>query len=125
MEAAITEREANGCYSSLEDFATRLDSKIVNKKVLENLIKAGAFDFTGEKREALHARIDSVTASAALEQRDRKSGQGSLFDMMELSGPPPEPVADLGIGPIEEWSRDENFGDRKRSPRILRHRPST
>lgn len=114
MEAAIAEREANGCYKSLEDFSTRLDSKVVNKKVLENLIRAGAFDFTGEKREALFARIDSVVASAALEQRDRKSGQGSLFDMMELSGPPPEPVADTGAAlPVEEWTRDEILGMEK------------
>ena len=107
MQTAIAEREANGCYKSLEDFSTRLDSKVVNKKVLENLIKAGAFDFTGEKREALFARIDSVIASAAIEQRDKKSGQGSLFDMMELSAPPPAPVADAGTEPVEAWSREE------------------
>ncbi|MEZ5329424.1 MAG: DNA polymerase III subunit alpha [Verrucomicrobiales bacterium] len=113
MEAAIAEREANGCFSSLEDFSTRLDSKVVNKKVLENLIRAGAFDFTGEKRETLFARIDSVIASASIAQRDRKSGQGSLFDMMELSGPPPEPVAESSSGPIAEWSRDEILGMEK------------
>ncbi|MCB1099190.1 MAG: DNA polymerase III subunit alpha, partial [Verrucomicrobiae bacterium] len=113
MEAAIAEREANGCFSSLEDFSTRLDSKVVNKKVLENLIRAGAFDFTGEKREALFARIDSVIASASIAQRDRKSGQGSLFDMMELSSPPPEPAADSSSGPIVEWTRDEILGMEK------------
>ena len=49
MAMAIAEREENGEFQSLEDFASRLDSKSVNRKILENLIKAGAFDFTIEQ----------------------------------------------------------------------------
>ena len=53
MAAAIKEREENGKFASIEDFSTRLDSKVVNKRILENLVKAGALDWTGETRAGM------------------------------------------------------------------------
>src|SRR5207237_2077216 len=50
MEAAICEREQRGDFRSLEDFCGRLDSRVANRKMLESLIKAGAFDFLGRDR---------------------------------------------------------------------------
>ncbi|MEM9280884.1 MAG: DNA polymerase III subunit alpha [Verrucomicrobiota bacterium] len=91
MEVAITEREANGPYQSLEDFASRLDSKSVNRKILENLIKAGAFDFTMERRDEMFSRVGQVIAGSSAAQKDRASGQGSLFDMNELMTAAPAP----------------------------------
>src|SRR6266487_2500499 len=80
MAMAIRERDERGELSSLEDFCSRLDSRVANRKMLESLIKAGAFDFTGRDRAELFACIeDSLNASAAL-QRDRVAGQVSLFD---------------------------------------------
>lgn len=87
MQAAISERETSGPFKSLEDFAGRLDSKAVNKKMLEALIKTGAFDFTGEPRLSMFNRMDQVLASAASAQKDRRSGQASLFDF-DLGAPP-------------------------------------
>ena len=53
MEFAIAERERGGEFKSLEDFCGRLGTRIANKKMLESLIKAGAFDFLGRDRAGL------------------------------------------------------------------------
>lgn len=79
MEMSILERDQNGDFTSLEDFCARLSNRVANKKMLESLIKAGAFDFTGCDRAELFACIDESLSSAAVAQRDRASGQVSLF----------------------------------------------
>ena len=112
MEQAIAERAKNGGFASLEDFAVRLDSKTVNRKILESLIRCGAFDFTEESRWDLHARIERVVASSAAASRDRQAGQGSLFDTMELTVA--QPVA--GPAAAEEataWSKQETLAFEK------------
>jgi DNA polymerase-3 subunit alpha len=80
MAMAITEREKRGAFSSLEDFCTRLDSRVANRKMLESLIKAGAFDFTDRDRAELFTSIDESLSASAIAQRDRAAGQVSLFD---------------------------------------------
>jgi DNA polymerase-3 subunit alpha len=85
MEAAIRERERGGDFTSLQDFCSRLDSRIANRKMLESLIKAGAFDFLGRERADLFACIDEALSASAAAYRDRVAGQVSLFD--EASAP--------------------------------------
>jgi DNA polymerase-3 subunit alpha len=85
MELAIQEREGGGEFITLEDFCRRLDPRIANRKILENLVKCGAFDFLRHERAELFACIDESLAAAAASQKDRASGQVSLFDEM----PPP------------------------------------
>lgn len=82
-EAIITERNANGPYTSLHDFVNRLDTKCYNRKTLEALIKAGAFDSTGYTRKQLMYFIEEtpLLESASKRQRDRDAGQVSMFDM--------------------------------------------
>src|SRR5205807_7322471 len=80
MEAAIRERERRGDFISLEDFCTRLDSRVANRKMLESLIKAGAFDFLGRERSELYSCIDGAVSASVAAQRDRLAGQVSLFD---------------------------------------------
>src|SRR5205807_2284451 len=80
MEAAIRERERGGDFISLQDFCSRLDSRIANRKMLESLVKGGAFDFLGRDRAELFARIDEALTASAAAQRDRVAGQVSLFD---------------------------------------------
>ncbi len=79
MEVAIKERENAGPFASMEDFCGRLGSRVANRKMLESLIKAGAFDFTGVDRAELFACIDESLAAAASAHRDRAAGQVSLF----------------------------------------------
>ena len=87
MQSAIAEREATGPFKSLEDFCSRLDSRSVNKKILESLVKCGAFDFDGRHRAELFEAIEPAMAAASSIQRDRASGQVSLFDSMEDFAP--------------------------------------
>ncbi|MEM8954588.1 MAG: DNA polymerase III subunit alpha [Verrucomicrobiota bacterium] len=105
MAVAIAEREASGVYESLEDFAMRSDTRAVNRKLLESLIRAGAFDFAGETRAGMFERLEQVTASAASAQRDRASGQGSFFDEMDDGSG--GMVGGNGGVEVAEWSEVE------------------
>ncbi|HEX4640514.1 MAG TPA: DNA polymerase III subunit alpha [Chthoniobacterales bacterium] len=107
MEIAIKEREAGGEFSSLEDFCKRLDSRVANRKILENLIKCGAFDFLGRERAELFACIDESMAAAAASQRDRASGQVSLFD--DMPAPAPRPTSHRVI----PWTEHEKMSYEK------------
>ena len=69
-------------FSSLFDFCQRIDLRLNNKRVLECLIAAGALDEFGE-RAALRAGLDAVLSEAQLRQKERDSGQGSLFGATE------------------------------------------
>lgn len=79
----IAEREANGPYKSLHDFVGRVDAKCYNRKTLEALIKGGAFDSTGYTRKQLMYFVDEtgLLEGAAKRQKDRDSGQISMFDL--------------------------------------------
>ena len=114
MAAAIADREANGPFRSLEDFCSRLDSKTVNKKSLESLVKAGAFDWDGRHRAALHAAIELALGAAASVQKDRASGQASLFDSLAEMGPSRGTSAAAGgESPVERWTRAEQLAHEK------------
>ncbi|MES2996466.1 MAG: DNA polymerase III subunit alpha [Verrucomicrobiota bacterium] len=111
MAAAIEDRTNHGVFKSLDELASRLDSKSVNKRILENLVKAGALDWTGETRKAMAERLEQVVASATSAQRDRASGQVSLFDAMDLTvAPPPSSAAPRAT---EEWDKDERLAHEK------------
>jgi len=80
MEISIQERDRGGDFTSLEDFCGRLGTRVANRKMLESLIKSGAFDFLGRDRAELFACIDEALAVSAAAHRDRTAGQVSLFD---------------------------------------------
>ena len=86
-EAIITEREKNGPYKNFHDFCERLDSNAINKRVLEALVKCGAFDSFGVHRAKLFNNIDTVLAQVANQKKDKASGQGNLFEMLDASDP--------------------------------------
>ena len=79
----IAERERGGAFTSLHDFVNRVDAKCYNRKVLEALVKGGAFDSTGYTRRQMMHFIDDTPLldSASKRQRDRDAGQVSMFDM--------------------------------------------
>src|SRR5438552_824847 len=79
MEVTIRERDRNGDFKSLEDFCSRLDSRIANRKMLESLVKSGAFDFLNRERAELIACIDDALPASVSAHRDRVAGQVSLF----------------------------------------------
>src|SRR6266704_802065 len=106
MEAAICEREQRGDFRSLEDFCSRLDSRVANRKMLESLIKAGAFDFLGRDRAELFACIDGAVSASVAAQRDRLAGQVSLFDENTAS-------ATSRKRPVTRWSEHEKLSYEK------------
>ena len=78
--ASIVEaRQADGRFKSLLDFCKRIDTSTINKRMLESLIKCGAFDSLGAKRSQLLAIMDAVMSEAQREKRDAMNGQLGLF----------------------------------------------
>ena len=102
MRSVIEEREKSGLFESLEDFCARLDGRTVNRKILESLVKCGAFDCFGKSRASLFADLDRAMQHAAGLQRDRASGQGALFEELQGMHRPAAPVAT-----VEPWPRNE------------------
>ena len=108
MQAAIDEREKNGRFESLEDFCARLDSRAVNKKLVESLVKCGTFDSFDANRARVFTTIDDALAAAASIQRDRASGQVSMFDVFEASAPATAGKS-ASARTIEPWSQKETL----------------
>ncbi len=79
MEALVVERKANGPFRDLGDFARRVDPRQVNKRLLEQLVKAGAIDVLEPNRARAFAAIEAVIAEANAETEARQSNQSSLF----------------------------------------------
>lgn len=77
----IAEKRAEKPFQSLEDFLTRIDPKIVNRRVLESLINAGALDCFGHDRARLAAGIDRMIGLSARTQDQANSGQVDIFSM--------------------------------------------
>ncbi len=75
----IAERDADGTYQSFRDFLVRQTDKNVNKRVLEALVKTGAFDSLGEERARLLSDLEGEMAAAEEDRRNREQGQSTLF----------------------------------------------
>lgn len=109
VESILAARREGGPFVSLSDFCSRVDLRSCNKKVLENLIKSGAFDSLGANRNQLLAAMDDVLSACQCLQRERQSGQMSMFELVdEDSGwvplkdnlpdlPPPAPKEKLDM----------------------------
>jgi len=79
MDALVQERERGGPFSSLEDFAARIDPRLLNRRQLESLAAAGAFDSIKPDRAAVFAAAETILAHAASAHDQRTSGQAGLF----------------------------------------------
>jgi DNA polymerase-3 subunit alpha len=112
---AILEARAQGPFRDLFDFSERVDSRRVNRKVIEALVKAGAFDFEKRPRRQLFESIEKALERGASAQRDRAVGQSSLFGLLEESagtgpeGGPPRPEYPA----TEEWPEKERLAMEK------------
>lgn len=76
----VHEREENGFYKDLEDLVERVPSNSINKRVLENLIKCGAFDFSGVSRKEMLESLDYILKIAQSIQKEKESDQISFLD---------------------------------------------
>lgn len=79
VKAIVEERKQNGPYRSISDFVSRINSRDLNKKSLESLIKAGAFDRLAERNQLL-SNLERLLETARETQRERDNGQIGLFD---------------------------------------------
>jgi DNA polymerase-3 subunit alpha len=103
VASIIEARNSGGPFSSLFDFTERVDSRAVNKRVLEGLIRAGAFDSINKSRARQFAAIDFAIESGQRLQRSRASGQTDLFGALAAS----EPAADTPLPKATEWENHE------------------
>ena len=83
IESIISMRGKEGGFKSLYHFCEHVDSRLVNRKVIESLIKCGAFDSLGLHRSQLMAILDKAMEVAGGIQKDRMNGQMSFFDTFE------------------------------------------
>ena len=83
IKSIIEERKSNSNFTSILDFCHRVDLRVVNKRVIESLIKCGAFDSIGAKRSQLLAVLDMSLKNGQEFQKSKRNGQTSLFDLFE------------------------------------------
>ena len=106
IESIVATREADGDFRSLADFSTRVDLRLANRRVLESLVKVSALNRFGHPAQLLLA-LDDAMATGQSVQRDRISGQTSLFDI----GAEPEmidrPLPQTPEAPLRERLRWE------------------
>jgi DNA polymerase-3 subunit alpha len=103
VESIIASREQDGPFRSFFDFCRRSDLHKVNKRVLEGLIKAGAFDSTGARRAQLMAVIDQAVEEAVAAQRARERGQTSIFGGWAAEGEQSAADDDSRLPDLPEW----------------------
>ena len=83
IDSIVAEREKNGPFESFTSFCERVKNEAVNKKCIESLIKAGAFDDFGKTRATLLASFEGIVESINNESRNKIENQVSMFDLME------------------------------------------
>ncbi len=103
IDTIIEDRETNGFFENFDDFLSRMDNRKVNKKVLESLIMAGAFDCFNEKRKFLYETLEVAMRFAAKKNEERRMGQRSLFDTL----PEPKDGTSAPSTVHEEWDKME------------------
>ncbi len=109
VETILKARSEGGKFTSLSDLCERVDSRTVNRKILEALIKSGACDAFGQSRAALFAQIERTLARAASITADRQRGQSSLFGALEEKAQAvPEAISNL-----PEWPQHELLAHEK------------
>jgi DNA polymerase-3 subunit alpha len=104
IESILEVRKEEGAFDTLFNFCERVDQRRVNRRVIESLIKCGAFDSTGAKRSQMMAMLDEASEIGHKIQQDRLNGQISLFDVLSEQG------ADVVYPPfpeIEEWNESQ------------------
>jgi DNA polymerase-3 subunit alpha len=106
IDTIIDNRQAEGRYAELFDLCRRSDSRKVNRRLLEALIRAGALDEFGVSRASLLATLPNALQLAEHQAALLASGQGDLFGLME-------PSQDISYVDVPDWSDNERLGGEK------------
>ncbi len=110
VQSVLEARRAGGRFTSLQEFCERVDTRAVNRKVIECLIKAGACDSLGTNRATLWAGLDHCLGRASALAADRARGQSSLFDAFDAA---PKVAAPKPVVVLEEWPVAERLAAEK------------
>ena len=100
VESIISTRKREGKFSSISDFCKRVDLRLVNKQVIESLIKSGCFDALSGHRAQLFEGIDVLLQVGAQANKDRRMGQMGLFKTQEK-------IANSKLPDTERWSEKQ------------------
>ncbi|SEJ14078.1 DNA polymerase III, alpha subunit [Sphingomonas sp. OV641] len=107
MEKLVAERDASGPFGRLDDFASRVDPRLINKRQLETLAAGGAFDPIEPNRAGVYAVAETILAVAARTHEAKTSGQGGLFGDAEPAGDA------IKLPPSARWSMSERMEQEK------------
>jgi DNA polymerase-3 subunit alpha len=108
VQMIISAREDGAPFRSIYDFAERVDQRAVNKRVLESLIKSGAFDGVASNRAAMTSVLDKAIEYGARTQRDKLSGQTGLFAAVTTAA-----VEEPALPSVPVWSKKESLAFEK------------
>jgi len=103
IESIISTREKKDSFSSLFDFCQKVDLRKVNKKVIESLIKSGAFDFTGAKRSQLMFILEEALEKGQFLQKQRVADQINMFGVFAQN----EGMHTINLPEMDEWQEME------------------
>ena len=106
IEAILAARKDAGEFDSIDSFLEQVDLQRVNKRVVESLVKCGAFDSLGHSRAALASVLDGLLESAARAAHDKAVGQASLFGASE-------PGIRIQVPQLDEWPERERLANEK------------
>jgi DNA polymerase-3 subunit alpha len=107
IDAVVRSRQESGPFTSLVDFCSRADLRLINRRVIESLIRAGAVDGLGSTRAGLLASLDQAMEAGQRTQRSRAEGQASLFEALGASSPVAgRPGASAGSS-VPEWPAEQ------------------
>jgi DNA polymerase-3 subunit alpha len=102
IDSIVGARELGGAFESLYDFCVRVDSRLVNRRAIESLIKSGCFDSLGQPRAQLFKGLDLVLEKASRAQKERLSGQTSFLALADSTVPGVEELP-----PSKEWQENK------------------
>jgi DNA polymerase-3 subunit alpha len=97
MEMVVSDREANGVYKDIPDLTNRLDTKSINKRQVENLIRSGALDPLNDNRKQTYEGVEAIIRHAGAAQQERESDQIGLF------GAEGRVVAGISLPETPDW----------------------
>lgn len=107
VAAVLDARKARGPFTSLYDFCERVDLRAVNRRVVENLIKCGAFDSLSSHRAQMLEVLDQALEAGQSAMKDRLSGQKSLFGL--ISGTQAKSLGVTVLPDVPEWSSTQKL----------------
>jgi DNA polymerase-3 subunit alpha len=112
VEEILESRRKDGAFHSLFDFCRRVDLTAVNKRVIESLIKCGAFDTTGVSRGRMMAALDDAMRAGQAHQRDQESNQIDIFAVLGVPAKGSKMANDI-YPAATEWSAQESLAFEK------------